>query len=465
MTKRSKYGRLTSDLISQLKRIAGDGNVLTDERLEDYSHDETLGIERFKPEAVVLPETTEAVSAVLKLANEHCIPVTPRGGGTGISAGAIPSYGGIVLSLEKMDRIIEVDADNFVVVAEAGVPVSELYKAVEAKGLYYPIHPGILSSTIGGNIATNAGGMKAVSTGVTRHFVLGLEAVLTSGEVIQCGGKYVKCSTGYDFTQLLTGSEGTLAVITKVIIRLTLPPGKTEILYIPFSNLKDAINCVPVILKQGILPAGLEFWEQDIVKPVEQFTGREMPLNKHAAYLMLILEEPDEGRLNRLARRISDICLQNNAVDVYVPGSERARKQLIQARESFYLALEREGIAAIADIVVPRSFIADFVGQVHRVAERHSLKIITCGHAGDGNVHLWFADKDSPAIRQRVKKALVEIYGIGVEMGGTISGEHGIGLAKKEYLGIAVEKSRLDLMRRVKRAFDPNNILNPDKVF
>lgn len=247
MERRGRYKKVTDDVVALLTEIVGGENVLTGDERENYSRDETPNAKPISPEVVVKPGDADSVARILKLANEKNIPVTPRGGGTGLSAGAVPVYGGIVLSLERMNRMLEIDEDNFVATVEPAVTLSDLYQAVEERGLYYPLYPGEKTATIGGNVATNAGGMRAVKYGVTRHFVLGLEAALPDGEVIQTGGKFVKCSTGYDLTQLIIGSEGTLAVITKIMLKLTTPPGKREILFIPFHRLHDAIGSVPDI--------------------------------------------------------------------------------------------------------------------------------------------------------------------------------------------------------------------------
>ena len=304
MEAQSHYGKVTGDVITSLTEIVGDKNVLTGDDRYDYSRDETTRLKPVFPEAVVKPEDTGSVARIVKLATEKRIPITPRGGGTGLSGGAVPIYGGIVLSLEKMSRTMEIDKDNFVATVEPGVVLSDFYQAVEECGLYYPLYPGEISATIGGNVATNAGGMRAVKYGVTRNFVLGLEAVLPGGEIIQTGGKFVKCSTGYDLTQLLIGSEGTLAVITKIILKLIPPPGKREILFIPFHSLHDAIRSVPDILKEGILPVGIEFMERDIINMVEQYTGKEIPMHDHEAFLMIIVEADNEDEIYSIADRL-----------------------------------------------------------------------------------------------------------------------------------------------------------------
>ncbi|MBI2980386.1 MAG: FAD-binding protein [Chloroflexi bacterium] len=465
MSTRGRYGKVTDDVVALLAEIAGVKNVLTGDGRENYSRDETLRVKPVVPEVVVKAENTDSVSRILKLANQRRIPVTPRGGGTGLSGGAVPIYGGIVLSLEKMNRILEIDKDNLMATVEPGVILADLYQAVEAQGLYYPLYPGEKSATIGGNVATNAGGMRAVKYGVTRHSVLGLEAVLPTGEVVQSGGKFVKCSTGYDLTQLITGSEGTLAVVTKIILKLIPPPGNRDLLFVPFHNLHDAIESVPDILQERILPVGIEFMEKDIIDMVEQHTGKEIPLHQYQAFLLIMVEADNQDEVHRIAGRIGEICLRHGAVDVFIPGSERARRNLLEAREKFYSVIEHFGVLDIADVVVPRSRIADFVEKVKEIASEYGLPLVAYGHAGDGNVHLHPMGQGTESLEKKGKELLRRIYEVGVSMGGTISGEHGIGFVKKGYLPVAADRGKIDLMKRVKRAFDPNNIMNPGKVF
>jgi glycolate oxidase len=460
-----RYGKITDALIASLTEIVGEKNVLTGDERENYSRDEAPRVVYAVPEVVVKPGDTSSTAAILKLANKARVPVTCRGAGTGLCGGAVPIKGGIVLSLERMNRILEIDRDNFVAIVEPGVTLAELYQAVEECGLYYPLYPGEKSAQIGGNVATNAGGMRAVKYGVTRHFVLGLEAVLPSGQIIQTGGKFVKCSTGYDLTQLITGSEGTLAVITKIILRLIPPPGRTEVLFIPFHSLRDAIRSVPDILKEGILPVGLEFMQKDMIQMAEQFTGKEIPLHDHEAFLLIIVEANDEDEIHRISNHIGKICLQHGAVDIFIPGSQRARRNLLEAREKSYTALQHFGILDMADAVVPRSTIAEFVEMAKEAGNEYGIPVIALGHAGDGNVHLCLMNKDKNVPEEKAKELLKRIYEIGVSLGGTISGEHGLGSDKKGYLTLAADEAKIELMKRIKKVFDPNNIMNPGKVF
>jgi glycolate oxidase len=463
MSRSMSYARLTPEIIARLESIVGRGNVMTGEGLADYAHDEAPGRRSYPPEAVVKPLDSSAVSSVMKLANRHRIPVTPRGAGTGLSGGAVPFWGGIVLSLEKLKRIIEVDEDNFCVTAEAGVTLDELCTEVSRHGLFYPLYPGEMSATLGGNAATNAGGMRAVKYGVTRNSVLRLEAVLPTGEIIQTGGKYTKYSTGYDLTQLLVGSEGTLAVITQLTLKLILPPGSREILFIPFHNLTEAIRCVPHILKEKILPVSIEFMEEDVLKLVQEYTGKELPFQMFPAYLMLMIESESYDQFCGIAENLSNLCRQHGAIDVFVPPSESAKRRLLELREQFYPALQHRGMADIADVVVPRSQIAVFIEKVQEISRQYAIPVIVSGHAGDGNVHL-HPLHTTPKKEARLADFLVEIYQAGVALGGTISGEHGLGADKKKYLKLADSPPKIRLMKRIKKAFDPHNIMNPGKV-
>jgi glycolate oxidase len=463
MKKKNEYRELTPDLIDHLKTIVGEKQVLTGEGMEDYARDEAPHTHTDLPEAVVFPRSTLEIAGILKSANKHMIPVTPRGAGTGLSGGAVPVYGGIVLSMAKMNGMIEVDEANFCATAQAGITLSGFCEEVAKYGLYYPLYPGEMSATVGGNVATNAGGMRAVKYGVTRDFVLGLEAVLASGEVITAGGKFVKSSTGYDLTQLLTGSEGTLAVISQVTLKLITPPGSREILLVPFHSLSEAIRCVPLILKEQILPVSIEFMEADILRLVKDYTGKEFPITGYPAYLMLMIEARDYDEFGAISERISEICARNGAVDTYVPGSESAKRKLLETREKFYPTMQHRGMLDLADVVVPRSMIADFVEEVKRISTKYNIPVVCYGHAGDGNVHLHPLDTGSVS-EQDLEKLLSEIFQAGISRGGTISGEHGIGADKRKYMPLAASAEKLEIMRRIKTAFDPNNILNPGKV-
>jgi len=465
---KSKYGKVTRQIIEELTAIAGKNCVLTGrDELEGYCCDEMPLAKPHPPQVVVKPADKQTIAKLLRLANQKKIPVTPKGAGTGLSGGCIPIYGGILLSLERMGRILEIDRENFVAVVEAGVTLSELSNQLEQQGFYYPIYPGEMTATIGGNIATNAGGMNAIKYGVTRHNVLGLEAVLPNGEIIRTGGKFVKCSTGYDLTQLIVGSEGTLAVVTEVILKLTTRPAKREVLFAPFMNIQDAIDAVPEILRLKMTPTGVEFMERGIIEIVEKYLDREIPYHEYAAFLMIIMEGESEDAIYEYFAQVEEICKQHGATEARVPGSARARRRLLEAREKFYHALKRYAPMEVIDVVVPRHSIADFVRRVKEIAEEHRVPVIVYGHAGDGNVHLHpiCLNMSVEEWSKRLSRLVSDIYSAGVSFGGAISGEHGIGLAKKAHFQIETDKALLEMMKNIKKAFDPNNILNPGKIF
>ncbi len=464
MSEYDTFNKITDDVIDSLKLIVGDVNVLTGQAREGYAKDETPNFTGIIPDVVVRPENTASVTRILTLANERKLPVTPRGAGTGLSAGAVAISGGIVMSMERMNRIIEIDVANFTATVEPGVILSSLCQEAEKHGLYYPVYPGEMSSTLGGNVATNAGGMRAVKYGVTRNFLLGLEVVLPTGEIVVTGGKFIKCSTGYDLSQLIAGSEGTLGVITKIILRLMTPPGRRDVILVPFDNLDDAINAVPHILKEGILPIGIEFLEKDVVQLTEKFRGSETPLHNYEASLMIILETGSEKESSDLSTRVGEICLEHNAIDVFVAIGERAT-DLMSFREKAWPAIVHSGNADIADVVVPRSKIAEFVKSAREISKKLGITTYIVGHAGDGNVHIAPMVPEGTDAQERIKQFFQQVFELGVSMGGTISGEHGIGSDKKQFIGIAMNREKLELMKRIKKAFDPNGIMNPGKIF
>jgi glycolate oxidase len=464
----NRYKKVTQQVIRELTAIVGNDRISTlENEIEAYSHDEMPMVKSYAPQVILKPVDTHSVARLLAYASRNMIPVTPRGAGTGVSGGCVPVYGGILLSLERMNRILEVDTKNFVAVVEPGVTLSDLYDEVEKYGFYYPIYPGEITATIGGNVATNAGGMNAVKYGVTRHQILGLEAVLPNGEVIQTGGKFVKCSTGYDLTQLIVGSEGTLAVVTKVILKLTTKPARREVLFIPFTNMKDAIDTVPEILQMKVTPMGLEFIVKDIIELVEKYTGKEMPYHEYEAFLMIIMEGESEDEVHDYFARVEEICMRHHAVACMVPGSERAKRRLLESRERFFPAIKKYAPLDVVDVVVPRSTIASFAEKLREISNEYSVPIISFGHAGDGNLHIHpiCLNMSREEWEGKLQQIMTDIYRTGVSFGGAISGEHGIGFAKKAYVPLQVGRASLDIMRGIKRAFDPNNILNPGKIF
>lgn len=444
----------------------GDKHVLVGEAIgPEYTHDESLTVAAVTPRAVVRPANTEEVAKVLAFANERRIPIVARGAGTGLSGGATPVHDGIVLSLERMNRILEIDEENQVAVCESFVRLSELYAAAQDKGLLYAIMPGESSATLGGNVATNAGGMQAVKYGVTRHHVLGLTAVLADGRIIRTGGKFVKVSSGYDLTQLLVGSEGTLAVVTEVIVKLVPRlPNRTTVLA-PFRTLDEVTGAIPKLVATGLAPLMLEYIDlltmASILSRSKMDLGIDPKLREQAlAYLLMVVEGRDAERVETDATQLGEKCIELGALDVYMLPSQAAR-QLIEAREQSFWAAKAAGAGDVVDVVVPRASMSKFVHAAAKVGEAHQALVVGCGHAGDGNVHLAVFHPDA-AVRSDVTRGLLAA---GVALGGAVSGEHGIGLAKKSYYAELEDPAKLALQRSIKQVFDPNGILNPGTIF
>lgn len=463
------YSKVTDSIIRELVDIAGDRDVLTDrERLDKYSHDETVGLSS-QPEVVVRAASTEQVAAVLALAQRERVPVTPRGAGYGLSGGAVPVHGGVVLSVEKMNRILEIDERNLMVTVEPGVTTGEIHRAVEAKGLFYPPDPASLDScSIGGNIAECAGGPRAVKYGVTKDYVCGLEVVLPSGDVISTGGKLVKNVTGYNLVQLLVGSEGTLGVATKIVLRL-IPLPKVQIdLLVPYDSFQSAADTVSDIIGQRILPAALEFMEQDSILAVENLTGARVPHDDAQAHLLIQLDGNSRPAVDADLELVGELCTENGAREVLVADDQATRDRLWDARRKIIDALNHESpLNHMEDVVVPRAEIPRLLAGVKETADRHGVRIVCFGHAGDGNVHVNILKDhiDDTHWGQLVPAVSEEIYTLTLELGGTITGEHGVGATRRRYLPMALESEQIELMHRIRQAFDPAQILNPGKIF
>jgi glycolate oxidase len=449
--------RLFDDLLSADRILPGDAN-------DDYGHDEALGAVPQEPLAVLLPETTDEVAAILRVCNEHRVPVTARGSGTGLSGAAIPAEGGVVVSFERMKRI-EIDEDNQVAIVEPGVTLAELDEITAKHSLVYPVYPGEYSASLGGNVATNAGGMRAVKYGVTRHQVLGLEAVTATGEVITTGGRFVKGSSGYDLTQLIVGSEGTLALVTEATLRLYPRPAHDATVLAPFRTLDLVMRAVPRIVASGIGPLILEYIDQLTMSGMVRRFDLELGVPESVqaetlAYLVVVMENQQEARLDEDVQSLAEHLSELGAIDVYVlPGA--AGPKLIEAREKAFWLAKEAGADDIIDVVVPRASIADFMGAVARIAEETGTFVAGCGHAGDGNVHLSVFKPD----REERSAVLRQLFEAGLSLGGVISGEHGIGVTKRDYFVALEDPVKIDLMRRIKVAFDPNDILNPGTIF
>jgi glycolate oxidase len=463
------YSKINSNTIQTLRDIVGDENVLlSSEEMEPYTHDEVVGL-RADPEVVVRAASTAQVAEILKLAQRERVPVTPRGAGYGLSGGAVPVQGGIVLSLERMNRVLEIDKENLMVTVEPGVITGNLHRAVEAEGLFYPPDPASLDSCfIGGNVAEGAGGPRAVKYGATKDYVCGLEAVLPSGEIITCGGKLVKNVTGYNLIQLLIGSEGTLAVVTKIILRL-LPLPKVQIdLLVPYDDFQAAADTVSDIIAHRIVPTTIEFMGQDSMLAVERLLGKKVPFADAAAQLLIQLDGNRREAVDADCEVVGELCLENGARDVLVAQDRRTRDRLWEARRLIIEALNHESpVNHMEDVVVPRAEIPALLKGIKEIAARHSVRIISFGHAGDGNVHVNVLKDgvDDDRWQALVPAVTGEMYKLTLSLGGMLTGEHGIGATRRHYLSMALDETQIELMRGIKATFDPNGILNPGKIF
>jgi glycolate oxidase len=463
------YQPVTQAVIESLCQIAGRANVLFDaEAMDRYSHDETVGLYH-SPEVVVRATSTRHVSEVLSLAQREQIPVTPRGAGYGLSGGAVPVRGGMVLTTEKMNRILEIDRQNLMITAQPGVITGDIHRAVEAVGLFYPPDPASLDScTIGGNIASGAGGPRAVKYGTTRDYVCGLEVVLPSGEVLRMGGKLVKNVTGYNLAHLITGSEGTLAVVTEITLRLIpLPPIQVDLL-VPFDDFQAAADTVSDLIAHRILPTCMEFMEHDSIAAAERVLQKTVPYDDAAAHLLFQLDGNLPEAVDAEMETVAEVCLQHGARDALVAKDRPTRDRLWEARRKILEAINNESpVNHKEDVVVPRARIHLLLKGMRELAQRHGVRIISFGHAGDGNVHVnvlkdGLSDEQWQGI---VPVVTEEIFRLALSLGGTLTGEHGIGVTRRPYLPLALDAVQIDLMRRIRDVFDPNHILNPDKIF
>ncbi len=462
------FNKLSADLIQRLTLVVGKANLLFDDESKSlYSRDETEDLS-FLPEIIVKPSTTREVSEIMKLANEHRVPVTPRGAGTGLSGGALPVYGGIVLSMEKFKRIIEIDEKNCQAIVEPGVITQIFQEEVEKLGLYYPPDPASRgSSQLGGNLAECSGGPRAVKYGVTKDYVLGLEAVLPTGEIINVGGRVLKNVSGYNLTQLIVGSEGTLAIITKIIFRLIPLPKLRKVVLVQFSTLEDAAAAVASIFSNGITPSACEFLEKAAVKVAEERQGKKFPNSDAEAQLLIEVDGNYEEALHSEIEKIAEVVSQHNAIDVLLAEDRQKVEDVWALRRGMGEAVKSVSTYKEEDTVIPRANLPQLIKGVKEICAKYGITSICYGHAGDGNVHVNIlkCDLTDEQWNSSVDEAVREIFKLTVSLGGTISGEHGIGYSQKSYLPIALSPVELKLMKEIKRTFDPNNILNPGKIF
>ena len=468
-----KYNPVTSDVIDELIDIYGSDDVIVDKTLlEPYSIDEST-INPHLPEVVVKPETTHEIALTMKLANARKIPVVARGGGTSLTGGSVPILGGIVISFEKMNKIVELDEENLMVTVEPGIFIMDLHAEMESKGFLYPPDPGQKSSCLGGNVNTNAGGMKGIKYGVTRDYVEALEVVLPSGDVVHLGRKTVKNSTGYALKDLIIGSEGTLGIVTQITLSLEPLPLLSITLYVPFNEFNDAARTVAEIIKNKIIPSALEFTDQDSILVAERFLGRSMPHNSAPAYLIIRIDGNIREELDSAFETVGELCLKNGAIDVLVADTKESQERIWEGRSCIIDAAKAEGVVELMDAVVPRNQLPTFLDGLRALSQKYSLKTQNFGHAGDGNVHTNvlkenLSDEDW---KEKVQGFSEAVYSLSLKLGGNISGEHGIGMVRKRFLAQALGKTdedgviQLQLMKQIKKAFDPNNILNPQKIF
>jgi glycolate oxidase len=469
-----RYNPVTPAIIRELQEIVGERYVIfgDPEQLEPFSHDEVTEKKyHHLPEAVVRPKTAEEISRIMKLANRELIPVTPRGGGSGLSGGAVPIMGGIVLYVDRMNSILEIDVDNMMVVVEPGVVTNDIDAAVAEHGLFFAGYPMSLQSCfIGGNVAENAGGGKAVKYGVTGQYILGVEMVTPEGEIVQLGGKLVKDVTGYSLVKLLIGSEGTLGIFTKIIIKLLPRPTEIVDLLVLFPDPESAIRMVPTIMTGAhVIPTAIEFMDRLSAHTTCEYLNEHLPYEQAGAMLLIQLDGNSKTQLEAEYEAVGELCLENGALEVYVADNHTTQERIWSVRrniaEAFMVISPHQ---SLEDITVPMANIPKIIPELERLAKKYDIQIPCYGHAGDGNLHATPVKNPEHTLEQWEKmlpEILAELYQVTSRLGGVISGEHGIGHKRKSYMSYSVSENAIDLMKRIKKAFDPNDILNPGKIF
>ena len=469
----ASYNKLSPAAAEKLRAVVGEGRFQYGDAVrEEYSHDEMPIYGRCLPEAVCLAESTEEVSAILKICHEENVPVTVRGAGTGLVGGCVPIAGGIVLSTMRMNKILSYDMNNLVVHTQPGVRLCDLAADALAHGLMYPPDPGEKTATVGGNVSTNAGGMRAVKYGVTRDYVLAMTVVLPDGQIMKLGKTVCKTSSGYSLLHLMIGSEGTLGVITELTLKLVPKPRMDVSLILPFSDIATAIASVPAIKLANLDPQSIEFMERDIVDSSAAFTGNAVfPTvvngREAGAYILVTLIGDSEAELTAKMDRLGEVAGKTGAYDTLVVWTDGLKKDVWAARSAFLTVIEAETkLLDEMDVVVPVDRIAEFLVYTHDEAERQGVYVRSFGHAGDGNLHIYCCSNDleEDEFKRRVKKLMDACYAKCTEFEGQVSGEHSIGHAKKAYLRESVGETAYGLMGAIKQVFDPRGILNPGKV-
>jgi glycolate oxidase len=463
-----KFHPVDERIVEALTAIVGRSQVVIDkDTLDTYAHDETP-LYHSLPEVVVKPATTDEVSRIMQLAHDHIIPVTPRSGGTSLSAGAVPLKAGIVLSLERMDRIKEIDEKNLMVVVEPGVITEQFDKELARHGLFFPPDPVSSDSCmIGGNVAENAGGPRAMKYGVTKNYVVGIEIVLPDGAVQRYGGKLLKNVTGYDLIDLIVGSEGTLAVITEVTLKVLPRPRHIVDLLIPYPCVENAAVFSHQILQQGFSPAAIEFMDGDVYRLVERYLGRTLPHSDAGAHIIVELDGTNKDHMRTQYDAIGDIAMTCGALDVYVGETVKDKERIWEARKKVSDALKTVAVPITReDLVVPKDRIPQLITRLKACTAHYDARLYAFGHLGDGNIHADICARHSREVEHTaIQKMRTEIYRITVSLGGTITAEHGIGHSKINFLGLALSEDQIELMKNIKTVFDRRGILNPGKIF
>ena len=463
------YSKINNDDVLFFQKAISDNNVFLDDKtLDEYSHDQTEDL-KFYPSIVLKPNNTNEISAILKYCNERIIPVTPCGARTGLSGGSLPIMGGVVLSTENLNSIISIDERNMQATVEPGV-INQIFRdTVEEKGLFYPPDPASKgSSFLGGNLAENSGGPKALKYGVTKDYVLNLEVVLPTGEIIWTGANVLKNSTGYDLTSLMVGSEGTLGVITKIVFKLISLPTKDITLLVPFDSAENACKAVSAIFICGITPSALEFIERDAIDWTIKYTDINMKIEDNVqAHLLIEVDGNDIEQLYVDCEKISNVLNNFNCGDILIADSNEQKDRLWKMRRLVGEAVKSNSIYKEEDTVVPRAELPKLLKGVKKIGEKYGFQSVCYGHAGDGNLHVNIikGDMSDKKWNNELYKGIREIFTLTKNLGGTISGEHGIGLVQKPYIDIVFSKKEIEIQKEIKKIFDPNNILNPGKIF
>jgi glycolate oxidase len=463
------YASITSDILKSLTEICGAEYVFTDaEQLQNYSHDETEDL-KFLPAVVVKPTTVNQIAEIMRIANAEQIPVTPRGAGTGLSGGALPVHGGILLSMEKFNKILEIDERNLQATVEPGVINQVFRDAVEAKGLFYPPDPASRGSCfLGGNLAENAGGPRAVKYGTTKDYILNCEVVLPNGEVIWTGANVLKNSTGYNLTQLLIGSEGTLGIVTKIVFRLIPLPTQNLLMLVPFYSPEKACEAVSAVFRAGFIPSAMEFMERDAIDYVMQFVDVKIPVkDEHKAHLLIEVDGNDVDVLFKECEQITELMYQFECDEVLFADTAAQKNELWKMRRAAGEAVKSHSVYKEEDTVVPRAELPKLLAGVKAIGNKYGFRSVCYGHAGDGNLHVNILkdEMSDDDWHNKIPHGIREIFKLCVELKGTISGEHGIGYVQKGYMDIAFNSTQIEIQKGIKRLFDPNNILNPGKMF